>query len=243
MLKQMTARVLVAATAVLGIAGTASAQQTVNFNIGYFAVRGDDARTGAGCTNCGRDVDVLIADHDFLTFDTKDFNGATIGGEWLVPLGSFVEAGAGVAFSRRTVPSVYTLYVNDNGSEIEQNLRLRLVPIDLTLRVLPLGQRSPFQPYVGAGVSVINWRYSEFGDFIDFTQPGRPVGPGQFPANGTQTGGVFLGGVRWADGGVSVGGELRYRQATADIGENFAGTKLDLGGWTYQATFGYRFGR
>jgi outer membrane protein W len=243
MLRQNTLRVLIGTAAVLAVAGTAAAQQTVNFNIGYFAVRGEDARTGAGCSNCGRDVDVLIADNDFLTFDINDFNGATIGGEWLVPLGSFAEAGAGLSFSRRTVPSVYTNYVNANGAEIDQNLRMRLIPIDLTVRVLPLGRRSPFQPYVGAGLSVVNWRYSEFGNFIDFSTAGRPVFSAEYNANGTSTGPVFLGGARWADGGISVGGEVRYRQATGDLGEDFAANKLDLGGWTYQATIGYRFGR
>src|SRR4051794_3984414 len=234
MLRQTTARLLLALTAILAGANAASAQQTLNFNIGYFTIRGQDARTGVGCTNCGRDVDVLIADKDFLTFEFSDFNSATIGGEWLVPLGSFAEAGAGLSFSRRTVPSVYTNYVNANGAEIDQNLRMRLIPIDLTVRVLPLGRRSPFQPYVGAGLSVVNWRYSEFGNFIDFSTAGRPVFSAEYNANGTSTGPVFLGGARWADGGISVGGEVRYRQATGDLGEDFAANKLDLGGWTYQ---------
>ena len=243
MLKQTTVRLLLAATAILAASGSASAQQTLNFNIGYFTVRGEDARTGAGCSNCGRDVDVLIADNDFLTFDINDFNGATIGGEWLIPLGRFAEAGAGLSFSRRTVPSVYTNYVNANGSEVDQNLRLRLLPIDLTVRVVPLGPRSTFQPYFGAGLSVINWRYSEFGNFIDFSTPARTVYSAEYNADGTSTGPVVLGGARWADGGISVGGEVRYRQAVGDLTSDFASDKLDLGGWSYQATIGYRFGR
>jgi outer membrane protein W len=243
MLKQTTVRLLLVATAIFAASGSAFAQQTLNFNIGYFTVRGEDARTGAGCSNCGRDVDVLIADNDFLTFDINDFNGATIGGEWLIPLGRFAEAGAGLSFSRRTVPSVYTNYVNANGSEVDQNLRLRLLPIDLTVRVVPLGQRSTFQPYFGAGLSVINWRYSEFGNFIDFSTPARTVYSAEYNANGTNTGPVFVGGARWADGGMSVGGEVRYRQAVGDLSTDFAANKLDLGGWSYQATIGYRFGR
>ena len=243
MLRQTTAGLVLAATAVFGAASPARAQQTLNFNVGYFTVKGEDARTGAGCTTCGQNVDVLIADQDFLTFDITDFNGPTIGGEWLIPLGRFAEAGAGLSFTRRTVPSVYTNYVNGNGSEVDQNLRMRLMPIDLTLRVVPLGQRSTFQPYFGAGLSIVNWRYSEYGNFIDFSLPDRPVYSAEYNATGTNTGPVFLGGARWADGGVSVGGEVRYRSAVGEVGSDFAGTKLDLGGWTYQATIGYRFGR
>jgi outer membrane protein W len=243
MLRLMTVRLALATAAVMAVAGPASAQQTLNFNIGYFTVLGEDARTGANCGNCGRDVDVLIADNDFLTFDINDFNGATIGGEWLIPLGRYAEAGAGLSFSRRTVPSVYTNYVNANGSEVDQELRLRLVPIDFTMRLLPLGNRSTFQPYVGAGLSVINWRYSEFGSFIDFSLPDRPVFSAEYVANGTSTAPVFVGGARWADGGISVGGEVRYRRGVGDLNQDFAADKLDLGGWTYQATIGYRFGR
>jgi outer membrane protein W len=243
MLRQTTARLLLVLTAVLGAATAASAQQTLNFNIGYFTIRGQDARTGAGCTTCGRDVDVLIADKDFLTFEFSDFNSATFGGEWLVPLGQFAEAGAGLSFSRRTVPSVYTNYVNANGTEVDQDLRMRLMPIDLTIRLVPLGRRSGFQPYFGGGLSVVNWRYSEFGNFIDFSLPSRPVYSAEYNASGTSTGPVFVGGARWADGGVSVGGEVRYRQGVGDLGTDFAATKLDVGGWTYQATIGYRFGR
>ena len=130
----------------------ARAQQTVNLSFGYFTVRGEDARV---------DGDVLNANRDFLTFDVDDFNGASIGGEWLIPVGRYLEAGAGLAFTRRTVPSSYTRLVNQNGSEIDQDLRLRLVPALFTFRVLPLGQDRGFQPYVGGGLGIIAWRYSE----------------------------------------------------------------------------------
>jgi hypothetical protein len=242
MLKQMTACLLLAGAAVVGAADTASAQQTVNFNIGYLAVKGQDARVGASCTDCGADVDVLLANHDFLTFDFKDFNGVSVGGEWLVPLGQFAEAGAGISFYRRTVPSVYTNYVDANRNEVDQNLRLRMIPVDLTLRVVPLGQRSPFQPYFGAGLGIVNWRYSEFGRFINFNA-GQTVFNSEFVANGTATGPVALGGVRFADGGLSAGFEVRYRKADGSVGDDFPGSKIDLGGWTYQATLGFRFGR
>jgi hypothetical protein len=242
MLKQLIVGVLLASAA-LGAVENAAAQQTLNVNVGYFAVTGEDARVGADCSNCGREVDVLIANNDFLTFDIDEFNGFTIGAEWLVPLGQFAEAGAGLSFYRRTTPSVYTNYLAPDRSEVDQELRLRMLPIDLTLRIVPLGQRSPFQPYFGAGLTVIPWRYSEFGDFIDFSDGGRTIFSDEFVADGTSTGPVFLGGVRYADGGLSVGGELRYRKAEGDLPIDFAGSKIDLGGWTYQATVGFRFGR
>src|SRR5262245_4664023 len=146
-MRQSGFMVAVAAIALLGTVAPASAQQTLNFTLGYFTVRGEDARV---------DHDILNQDRNFLSFNVTDFNGATAGAEWLIPLGNFFEAGAGVSFSRRTVPSVYEKFVDVDGTEIEQELRLRMIPVAFTFRVLPLGQTSPIQPYLGAGLSVIN---------------------------------------------------------------------------------------
>jgi hypothetical protein len=224
---------LVAGAAVLAVASEAAAQQTLNFSLGYFAVRGEDARA---------DGDVLNTSSTFLAFDVSDFNSASVGGEWLVPLGEYLEAGAGVSFSRRTVASVYQDFIDTDGTEIEQDLRLRLVPIAFTVRVLPLGQRNALQPYFGAGLGVINWRYSEFGEFVDFGN-NRQIFEDQFVADGNETGPVVVAGLRFGGEVLSAGGEIRYHSASADLDDRFAGSKLDLGGWTYNFTMGVRFGR
>ena len=219
----------------------AHAQQTVNFTLGYFAVRGEDARDA---------TDVLVNDRRFLTFDVSDFNSATVGGEWLVPFGHFFEGGAGVSFSRRTVPSYYTNESRLGGGSVDQDLRLRMVPISFTIRALPLGQSSPVQPYVGGGLAVIPWRYSESGDFVDFSNPvNLEIFHDSFVGSGTATGGLALAGIRFA-GDRAVGGfEVRYQRAKADLpASEFASSvnpnpTIDLGGWTYQFTAGVRFGR
>ncbi|HEY6360172.1 MAG TPA: hypothetical protein VIX63_03670 [Vicinamibacterales bacterium] len=216
----------------------ASAQQTLNFTLGYFAVRGEDAR-GSG--------DVLLDNRDLLVFDIGDFNSASIGGEWLVPLGRYFEGGAGLAFSRRTVPSVYADFVDADGSEVDQDLRLRMMPVSFTVRVLPLGQSSALQPYFGAGLGIFAWRYSEFGEFIDFSGGRNIIFRDEFVASGTETGPIALGGIRFAGNTLSGGFEVRYQSADAALGSEFAhlgpDARIDLGGWTYQLTVGYRFGR
>ena len=232
-----------AALLVCGAAQPALAQQTLNFTLGYFSVRGEDARVGHDAAIGSANRDVLIADREFLVFDVDEFSGGTAGIEWLVPLGNFVEAGAGVAFSRRTVPSVYSQFQANDGTEIAQDLRLRIVPIALTFRVLPLGQSSPVQPYIGGGLGIYKWRYSETGDFIDFGKPSRPVVRGTFTADGTETGPVAVAGIRFVGDALSAGGEVRYQAAEGEVGDQFAGTKIDLGGWVYQFTLGIRFGR
>ena len=229
------------AAVVLGAgAAPAAAQQTLNFSLGYFTVRGEDARVEGDILN-----DHLGAGDARLVYEIGDFNGASVGAEWLVPLGQYFEAGAGIAFSRRTVPSVYELFTDADGSEIEQDLRLRLVPIALTIRVLPLGQGSGVQPYFGGGLGVINWRYSESGEFVDFSR-NRAIFREQYVASGNETGPVVLGGLRFAGDGLSAGMEVRYHSADAPLGSAFGSTRpnprIDLGGWTYQFTIGMRFG-
>ena len=210
----------------------ALAQQTFNVSLGYFTPRGQDARVAG---------DVLTANRNFLTFDTKDFNSPSVGGEWLFPIGRYLEAGAGVSFTRRTVPTVYTRLVNANGSEIAQDLRLRMVPAALTFRVLPLGQDRGFQPYLGGGLGVINWRYSESGQFVD--RRDSSIFNNSYAASGTKTGPVAMGGIRFAGDSAAAGMEIRYQAAEADLPAPFAGRKLDLGGWSYLFTVGMRFGR
>jgi hypothetical protein len=233
MRRRLTLCTLVAGAALLAVAADAAAQQTLNFSLGYLTVRGEDARV---------EGDVLNTNSTFLAFDVSDFNTASVGGEWLVPLGEYIEAGAGVSFSRRTVSSVYQDFIDIDGTEIDQDLRLRLVPIDFTVRVLPLGQRNALQPYFGAGLGVINWRYSEFGEFVDFGNNAIII-EDQFVADGNETGPVVVAGLRFGGETLSAGGEIRYRSGSADLDERFAGSKLDLGGWTYNVTFGVRFGR
>jgi len=233
MLRRFVTSVLLAGATLVVAPGDASAQQTLNFSLGLFTPRGEDART---------EGDVLNANRTFLAFDIGDFNTAAVGGEWLVPLGNFIEAGAGVGFSRRTVESVYSDFTDNDGTEIEQDLRLRLVPVAFTVRVLPLGQANALQPYFGAGLGVIGWRYSESGEFIDFAR-NREIFRDQFVAEGSVTGPVVVAGLRFGGETVSAGGEIRYHSAEADLDDRFAGSKIDLGGWTYNFTIGVRFGR
>lgn len=225
------------ASAVLAVVGlfapsSSYAQQSINFYAGGFVPTGEDARD--------RD-DVLWNNLDFLAFNIKDFNGGTAGVEYLVGLNEYVDAGLGVGVYRRTVPSVYANLVNNNGSEIEQDLKLRMVPFTATVRFLPIGRSAGLEPYIGGGVAIINFRYSESGDFVNFTN--NNIFRDTFIGKGTATGATILGGLRVPLGNWAFGGEVRWQRALGDLpeSEGFAGSKIDLGGWNYLATFQVKF--
>jgi hypothetical protein len=219
--------------AILGFIGTpmASAQQQVSLSVGGFSPRSETGRTAD---------DVLVNNLDFLAFRISDFSGWVFGGEYLIALGNNFDAGFGVGYYQRTVPTVYNDFVNANGTEIEQDLRLRVVPFTASVRWLPMGHHNGVEPYIGAGVGVFNYRYSETGQFL---ATDGSIFRGDFVGSGTATGPVILGGVRVPVGSWGVGGELRYQSATGSLpaDQDFSGSKIDLGGLTYTFTINIRF--
>jgi hypothetical protein len=234
MLKNVMATSVLVCAVLLMSASASSAQdarQTVNFTLGYFTPFGLDGRD---------DDDVLLENSTFLLFEIDDFNGASVGGEWLFPFGRIVEGGIGVNYTSQDTHSVYLDFVDPDGTEIDQELTLRMVPISFTVRLVPTGHSSPVQPYVGGGIGLINWRYSESGEFIDFGA-GREIFRDTFVKSGSNVGPVVLGGVRFVGESVSGGFEVKYQKATGDLDANFAAPKIDLGGWTTNFTFGVRF--
>lgn len=198
----------------------ASAQQSINFYVGGFLPHGFDSRT--------KD-DVLFRNADFLLFDMHDFNGVTGGAEYLVGLGDLLDAGLGIGFYSQSTPAIYADLVNANGSEIEQDLKLRIVPMTATIRLLPLGHHDAITPYIGGGVGIYNWRYTETGEFVDAR---GNIFRDTFEGDGTAVGPVFLVGLRVPIGRSGIGFEYRYQGGSGDLpaSESFAGSKIDLGG-------------
>ncbi len=238
------ARLLSACLVLFGLIATAVPAQAqdhgFNLSLGYFSPRGEDGRAEGDVLNANRclDVDFLC---EPLLFDVGDFAGATVGAEYLLGMGRYAEVGVGVGFYQRTVGSIYELVTRPDDTEIEQDLKLRVVPVTLTVKFVPTGRDASFQPYVGAGIAALRWRYSEIGEFVDPVDDS--IFRDTFEADGTEVGPVIFGGVRApVAGNFMLGGEVRYQSAEADLPEEeFLGDQLDLGGLTFLANFTWRF--
>ena len=239
--------ILFAATVVTVAPASAQVVQSLHLGGGFFNPKGFDSRV---------EGDVLVRDafgeqlpgfpglSDALAFDMSDFRGGQVFAEWNLAFGHHIEVGAGVGLYRRSVPSVYVDLVDEFGDEIEQTLRLRVVPLTAVVRFLPFGRAGDVQPYVGAGVGFYNFRYSEIGRFVD--PDTLDIYEDRFTTNGSVPGAVVLGGLRIPLGGDVFGLTLegRYHIATGDTGginAGFLDEKIDLGGAQFNVGLLVRF--
>lgn len=237
-------------------AAPASAQvvHNLHFGVGGFFPTGFNGRN---------DDDVLLRNAagepfvfdpsltDALVFEMKDFRSAHFFGEWNAALSDRIEVGAGLGFSRKSVPTVYLDVVDDiTDEDLPQVLRLRVVPITAHVRFLPFGTPSTIQPYVGGGLSLLNFGYSEEGDFVDSFS--AEIFPARYSASGMALGGVVFGGVRIPVNGdiFAVTVELRRQFGSGDLGtdledtdeeNDFLADKIDLGGTQFTGGLLIRF--
>lgn len=223
--------------------GQSDSRNTVTFNLGYFVLPGAESRV---------DDDAIVPNlldlakiEDLEPLEIGDFNGLTFGGEWLYGITDYLEVGAGVGFYRKTVETTYAHETHEDGSDIAQDLKFKIVPITASVRFLPFGRGAAVQPYAGIGIGIFNWRYTEIGEFIDsegfiFSNVEDP-----FDKSGTAVGPVVLFGLRAPIGDVwALGADFRWQKAEGDgllEEDDFLGDKIDLGGWTTSVTFGFRF--
>ena len=148
-------------TLVSAVPASAQVVHSVQFGAGWFFPKGCDPGLAnrLDCRASRGSDDVLVEDLNSLAFDMKDFRGPTLFGEWNITFDERVELSLGAGFYRRTVPSVYRDFVDIDLTEIEQDLRLRVIPVSAVVRFLPTGRAGDVQPYIGGGLAALNWKY------------------------------------------------------------------------------------
>ncbi len=222
---------------------SAQVVHSVTVGAGLFAPKSCDSRLDCRASR-GSD-DVLVENLESLAFDIKDFRGAQVFGEWNITFDDRVELGLGAGFYKRTVPSVYRDFVDIDFTEIEQDLRLRVIPVSAVVRFLPFGRAGQVQPYLGAGVSALNWKYSETGEFVDFDN-NNAIFEDHYVESGTVLAPVVLGGLRMPINGdvYALNAELRYQWGKGNTGgfdNGFLAEKINLGGLNFTLGFQIRF--
>ncbi len=194
--------------------------QSVSFGAGFFQPRGFDRRVDGDTLVANlTQPDVLPGVSGSLSFDIGEFRGMPLFGEWNLGINKHIEFSAGLSYFTNKVDSVYLDLVNgqQNNSEIEQELRLTMIPISGLVRFFPNGDPTGIQPYVGGGIAIIPFRYTETGDFVDVNTPGLDIYNAKYTAKGTAFGPVILGGVRFPLGVASAGLAILAFLPEADV--------------------------
>jgi hypothetical protein len=184
-----------------------------------------------------------------LTVDRKDFNALAVGIDLDIPISQRATAVAGFDFSGSTANSEYRNFVDNNRLPINQTTQLRETNISGSVKfaLAPRGREvsqhawipSMVIPYVGAGAGLMRYRFSQHGDFVDFTD--SSVFTDSYDSTGWAPSAQVFGGVdvkAWKR--VYLSGEARYLWSHADLGIDYRSFKpIDLAG--LRVTGGVRY--
>ncbi len=177
--------------------------------------------------------DLYSFSFDELTLEREDLRTMSHGIDLAIRLSPRTEAVVGMAFGRSAHRSSFRDYVDLNDQEIEQTTVLTRVPVGASVRyyLTPRGEAigsrawipARFTPWVGLGGGMMQYRFAQFGEFINFDNLDV------FTAHYSTTS-------RWApfaQGSLGAGwslsrrleltGELRYVRASGENGVDFEG--------------------
>ena len=178
---------------------------------------------------------------DFLAFDIKDFNGATFGAEWLVGLGNNFEAGLGVGFYhanradglhrfRRTPTAPRSSRTSSCAScrSPRRSASCRSATATASSRTSAPASASSTGATARAGSSSRPTTRSS-------ATPSSAAAPRPVRSSSAASASRSARGASAAKCGIS------RPKADLPADQDFAGTKIDLGGFTYTFTVNVRF--
>ena len=182
-------------------------------------------------------------DAELYAVRKRNWRGLTGGAEFSARMARNLEIGFHLDGYARDVDTHYRDIVRDDGSEIRQTLNLTVVPVGVTVRLVPTSRHARVAPFIGAGADAFFWKYEEFGDFVAFPfEPGDPIIADSFRADGVATGFHVAGGLRlFVSDDFGVTGEVRYTVAKGNMQDDFEGNRIDLGGFAATVGMHLRF--
>jgi opacity protein-like surface antigen len=186
-----------------------------------------------------------------LTVNRGDFSALELGADLSFTVSPRVDLVFDVSTSGMSKGSEFRNFVDNNQLPIQQTTSFQRIPLTVNARYY-LSERgrqighyawvpNRFVPYVGAGVGVMNYDFSQKGDFIDHTT--LAVFPDAFHSSGWSSMGQILAGVEWSTSpGWALRTEARYLISSATPSNDFAGFhRIDLSGVTTSVGFFVRF--
>jgi hypothetical protein len=152
------------------------------------------------------------------TFETDDLGG--FGGSIAYNrfLGEFVNLGFGVSFYESDTTVEDLDFEFSNGQPILRDIFMEIVPLEVSLHVLPTGRNAPVIPYVGGGFGVYFWKYEEIGDFIINRHNDPEIITGSAFSDGSEPGWHVEGGIMIpVSRSTTFTAEYKYWKADGDL--------------------------
>ncbi|HKA57092.1 MAG TPA: hypothetical protein VKD28_00630 [Gemmatimonadales bacterium] len=205
-------------------------------------------RGGFAYADANSDVFAFVTDQ--LTIDRLDFASATIGTSLAIRLSGLNDLVFDVGYSNISHGSEFRDWVDNNDQPIEQTTSLRRIPVTVGLRQYitsrgrAIGQfawiPSARALYVGVGGGMMEYKFSQVGDFIDFKT--LNVFHDEFVSQGWTPAAYGAAGLDIGLGTFTMlTTEVRYTWAKAPMSADFEGfNKIDLSGPSVTAGLTFR---
>jgi len=241
------AALLIAATAV-AVTRPSHAQSAGDGFLFHAPVFSFGVRGGFDRASAGSDVFSFVTKQ--LTLNRRDFSSATFGTDLAIPVSrsNDIVFDAGLtSVSRR---SEFRDWVDQNNLPIEQTTSLRRVPLTLGIRhyLSPRGRsigRFAWIPaarttYIGLGAGLMNYRFRQVGDFVDFQS--LNVLPDEFTSNAWTPVVHALAGAEVSLGRfIMVTAEARYTWARGPMSRDYVRfNRIDLSGVSVTTGLSFR---
>ena len=206
---------------------------------------------------------------DQMSFSKKKFQGTSLGFSYEYFVGKNLSLAFTVDSYNKSVPGYYVDYVQFgldegdfafpfefyDGDVIQHAFSVSSTPLQVSLKITPLGRKTRLIPFVGGGAGLYFWSTRIYGQMINFSDPWVYTDPDLgdieiYPVesvNGREKGSV-IGYHAFAGFQIPIGfratleAEARYHWASATFDEWFQGfDKFDLGGLALTVGFNYWF--
>jgi hypothetical protein len=239
---------LITATAITAIALPSHAQ-TAGDGFLFHAPAGSwTFRGGLAYATANSDVFAFVTDQ--LTIDRFDFASATVGTSLALRVSQRNDIVIDVGYSNVTHASEFRDWVDQNDQPIEQSTSLRRIPITLghrhyiTSRGRAIGQFAWIPArralYIGVGGGMMEYKFRQVGDFIDFTT--LNVAHDEFVSQAWTAAAHAAAGLDITLGSLTMlTAEARYTWAKAPLSSDFKDfNKIDLSGMSVTAGLTFR---
>lgn len=186
--------------------------------------------------------DIWDANELETNFKKSDMVGFYIAGEADLFLGHLFNISFELGYYRDDALAEDVDFVWEDGSPIIHTIYLRIIPLEGSLKLLPLGRNRKIIPYVGAGIGIYFWDYQEFGDFVINRYTDPQIITALFQSTGQDLGTHFMFGLMFPFGyHYTFNAEIKYIKLNGKLGRDFDPSfePIDLGG--VQATIGFSY--